>query len=451
MCTECLKNLTSEAVVDEARMPPACCGLAVSSEVLQEALNVDEQESFLKAVVQFGTPFEARLFCTNAECGEFIPSRKRVDPHMPFAVSCLKCQTKVCSTCKGGAHDLGTHCPEDWELLDAVKIGGQGSWRRCYRCRKLVEILDTNGAITCVCNAQFCHSCGGVWDIATGCPNVCAGQEALERRRKEEAQRVAESEAESEAKQLECEERSKFNPSMLSLKSKHEQDQQRFLVFMAAAESSMKARHSAQRVSLMNRQAEEEEKQGEKHSKATGQLEDSQIAEEMDLRASLEQASRSIKVRIKHMEAYCEGVGRSPAGSQQPPRVVTEQNLRDLGRQYTVRDDMERQHESKINMMRDRQSKRMEELLQRHGQEMDKLYEKQQREKDDLDAKLESEEQTFRRVFEARQSHFTDRWNLAIEMQCKELEGHHGQRYGPISAPSWGEEGEKPVLEAPSA
>lgn len=65
------------------------------------------------------------------------------------------------------------------------------------------------------------------------------------------------------------------------------------------------------------------------------------------------------------MEAYCDGLGRNPSSHHMPPRVVTEQNLRDLGHQYNLRDNMERQHQSKINMMRDRQANRMEELLQR--------------------------------------------------------------------------------------
>lgn len=439
-CTDCLRDLAIQAVKDETSMPPSCCAQPVPAEALQQSLDLDGQESFLKAVHQYSTPSESRIFCCSTSCGEFIPPLKRTDPNLPLAVTCLKCQTKVCATCKSAAHAIGTHCPEDWELLDALKIGGQGSWRRCYRCRKLVELTDSSGPATCGCNAQFCYACGGVWDVETGCPNVCNGEEGLTKMRKEEEERAAQTEAAHAVEKKASEQRSAAHPSMIALRSSQEQEKERLLDFRSSAESTLKERHSAEEVALMNKRTEDGESTAERHSKATSQLEDHQIAEELDLRTSLQQAAKSIKVRIKHMEAYCDGLGQNPNGTTLPPRVVTEQNLRDLGHQYNLRDDMERQHQSKINMMRDRQSKRMEELLEKHEEDLKALAEEHRKAKDELHSRHEQEVEQFHSIFDGRQSRATARWVLAIEVLCKELQEQHGSKYAVIDPPSWPEQ-----------
>ncbi|KAG6017580.1 hypothetical protein E4U43_000851 [Claviceps pusilla] len=440
-CTDCLRDLTVEAMKDETTMPPRCCAKPVLSDTLQKVLDIDVQESFLKAILQYSTPSESRVFCCNPVCGEFIPPLlTRVDTNMPSTVTCLKCQAKVCSSCKHGAHALGTHCPQDWELLDALKIGGHSSWRRCYRCRKLIELAEVKGSVTCACEAQFCYACGGVWDTVTGCPNVCKGEEELARRREEEQRRIAEAEASAALEEEEATKRSMQNPEIQSLLEAQREEMQRLLRFKEAAVSSLTARQSAQETALADKHAQDGQELAEKHAKDTSQLEDRQIDEELDLRSTLDQAARSIKIRIKHMEAYCHGLGKNPTTtSGQPPRVVTEQHLRNLGHQYTLRDDVERQHQSKINMMRDRQSKRMEELVQKHEAEVDALAERNRKACAALGETFLLERKTFDSVFEARQSRLTARWTLAMEVQCKELEEKDGLRYSVVAPPSWPE------------
>lgn len=416
-------------------MPPTCCNQPIPAEPLQRALNGEAQETFLKAVVKCSTPSDARVFCCNAACGEFIPPLKKFDSSMPSTVVCLECQTRVCCTCKGDAHTIGVHCPEDWELLDALKIGGTGSWRRCYKCRKLVELVEVSGPATCTCAAQFCHACGGIWDTAFGCPNLCQGNEDVQTRIRDK--QVSAPGDVNEAGRLESELRSASHPAMKAMKASQKAEMQRFLTFRQAAENSVAIRHAASEVALANGQLEEMEKVKGDHLRTTSLLEDSQITEELDLRSSLEQAARSIKVRIKHMEAYCDGLGKYPNAPDLPPRRVTEQNLRDLGHQYNLRDDMERQHEAKINMMRDRQAKRMEELVQRHDDEVTSLSEAHQKRRASLREKLFREHDTFSNTFKSRQSRCTARWALALEIQSKDLQEQDGLEYAVLSPPSW--------------
>ncbi|KAG6010117.1 hypothetical protein E4U21_000151 [Claviceps maximensis] len=442
-CTHCLRDLTLQAINDEATMPPSCCAEPVPSDTLQKVLDIDVQESFLKAVLQYSTPSKSRVFCCNPVCGEFIPPLKRIDTNMPSMVTCLKCQTKVCPSCKRGAHALGTHCPEDWELLDALKIGGHGSWRRCYQCCKLVELADAIGPVTCACDAKFCYACGGVWDVVTGCPNVCKGEEELARRREEEQRRTAEAEASEALEEEEAIKRSTQNSEVQSLLESQRREMQRMRHFREAAVRSLETRQSAQEMALAGKHVQDRDELAEKHAKDTSLLEDRQIDEELDLRSTLDQEARSIHIRIKHMEAYCHGLAKNPSTSGDntslPPRVVTDQHLRNLDHQYNLRDDVERQHQAKINMMRDRQSKRMEELIQKHEAQLDALTKRNQKAYAALGDSFARERETFDSVFEARQSRFTARWALAIEVQCKQLEERDGLRYSVVAPPSWSE------------
>lgn len=435
-CTRCLRDLVVEAIKHESSMPPSCCAKPVPSETIQRCLDTDVQESFLKAVLRYSTPSESRLFCCNPACGEFAPPPERVGTSMPSTVTCPKCQSKACTACKQGAHEIGTHCPRDWELLDALKIGGSGSWWRCHRCRKLVELTERAEIAACACGAQFCHACGGAWDAAAGCPNThCRGEEG----RGEEQQRVAEADAARATQRDEAEKRSREHPEVQFLLDAQRKEMQRMLDFKESALASLKARQAAQEVALAGKHVQDREELVEKQSKATSQMEDRQITEELDLRSTLAQAARSIKVRIKHMEAYCDGLGQNPSASNGPPRVVTEQNLRDLGHQYNLRDDMQRQNQAKINMMRDRQSKRMEELAQKHQVALEALAERNQKAMDELRESLPREQKTFESVFEARQSRLTSRWVLAIEVQCKQLQERDGLEYSILAPPTWPE------------
>lgn len=427
-------------------MPPRCCTQPIPADTVQGVLTRENQQAFLKAVVQFSTPWESRIFCPNTSCGEFIPRRHKVDPKQPFNVTCHQCKTRVCVMCKRNAHPVGRDCPEDWELEQVLKIGEKSGWRRCYKCRNLVELAQGCTHMTCRCKAQFCYICGGVWDSQVGCPNVCNGEEELERRRLEEEERKAELEAERVAQEaavaadaadrLEAEERSGNHQSMKILLQAQAEEKDRFDRFEATIRSEMQARQTAKKTAMTEKQTDQEEKMKERHAKTAAQLEDRQVAAEMELRATLEQSERSVKIRLKHMEAYCDGLGRNPS-LQMPQRTVTERDLRELGQQYNLRDNIERLHQAKINVLRDRQAKRMEELLDRQEAELQKLIGKRQEELEDLAAKFDVETDQLQAQSATRKHKLHRRWELAIEILCKELETSDGLTYAKLPCPDW--------------
>ena len=430
-------------------MPPRCCTQPIPGNTIKEILTRVNQQAFLKAVAQFSTPWEARIFCPSTECGEFIPLRSKVDPKHPFDVTCRRCRTRVCVMCKRNAHPVGKDCPEDWELQQVLEMGEKSGWRRCYKCRNLVELAQGCSHVTCRCKAQFCYICGGVWDSTVGCPNVCSGEEELERRRLEEEERLAEAEAEKAAQaaltaaeaaeQLEAEERSKGNESFQALQQTQKDEMRRFIDFESSKRQSVRTRQQEQKGTLIEKHLDQAEKMKERHTKTAAHLEDRQVAAEMELRSSLEQSERSVRIRLKHMEAYCDGLGRNPS-SDMPQRAVTERDLRELGQQYNLRDSLERLHQSKINVMRDRQAKRMEELLERQEQELAKHNAKRQEELEDQAAQFAHEMDAVVGLFNSRRSRLQKRWELSMEVLCKELEEKESVKYARLSTPEWPQE-----------
>ncbi|KAI3392176.1 hypothetical protein diail_6094 [Diaporthe ilicicola] len=449
-CANCLRIMIEQSTTDESKMPPRCCTQPIPGATIRNLLTRDEQQLFLKAVQQYSTPWEARIFCPNPCCNEFIPPRSRIDPKHPFDVVCRECRTRVCIWCKRDAHPVGQDCPNDHELDQVLRMGEKSGWRRCYKCRTLVELTQGCTHMTCRCKAQFCYICGAVWDPAVGCPNFCNGEEELERRRMEEAAREAELEAEkaaqeaaaaaAEVERQQAEKRTQACEEFKKLKEEQEEEKWRFRTFERKTKWVMWMRHEERKLRLNEKYSDQIDKMKERHAKTEQHLEERQIAAEIELRASLEQAEKSVRIRVKHMEAYCKALGRSSIGgvdSDMPPRVVTERHLRELGQQHNALEGMARLHQARINVLRDRQAKRMEELLERQESELEKQREKRDQEMEDLVAELANEEDALAKVFKDRRARLVRRWELAIEILRVTKEKEKGVKFAPIPSPAW--------------
>ncbi|KAI4604485.1 hypothetical protein KJ359_000623 [Pestalotiopsis sp. 9143b] len=461
-CTKCLGIMINQATKDETKMPPRCCIQPIPGLLIKSLLNRDEQTAFLKAVQQYSTPWENRIFCSNPNCGEFIPPRAKIDPKHPFQTTCRSCQTKVCVMCKRDAHPIGHDCPSDTELEAVLKIGEASGWRRCYKCRNLVELTQGCSHMTCRCKAQFCYVCGGVWDGTVGCPNYCNGEEELERRRIEEAERLAAQEAEEalakeaadkEAAELfEADKRTKESSEFEATRREQIEEMEKFRIHERKTKWLMWTRQSQEKLSLVEKHSGMIEKMKERHVKTTANLEDRQVQAELELRMSLEQSERNVRIRLKHMEAYCDGLGQNP-DSGMPKRTVTERDLRELGQQYNVEKNMRQLHQAKINVMRDRQSKALEELQQRQDDELEKLLEKNRIELEALESVFADQEDALAMTFHTRRQTMNKRWELSMRILQKEMEAETGLRYSILESLEWplekesSEDGLSPVEE----
>ncbi|KAI0886130.1 uncharacterized protein GGS22DRAFT_160000 [Annulohypoxylon maeteangense] len=460
-CPRCLKIMINQATTEESKMPPRCCTQPIPSSIIRSILPREEQTKFLKAVVQYSTPWEARVFCSNLACGEFIPPRAKIDPKYPFQTICRKCKTRVCAMCKRDAHPPDQDCPDDWELKAVLKMGEKSGWRRCYKCRTLVELSQGCTHMTCRCRAQFCYICGAVWDPMVGCPNVCNGEDEMDRRRQQEEERLAELAKEEAAREeaaerekverLEAEGRTRSCDEFKALRAEQVKEMVRFQTFERKSKWLMWTRHAHQKLALVEKQSTAIERMKERHAKTSVNLEDRQVAAEMELRSTLEQSERNVRIRLKHMEAYCDGLGKKP-DTDVPSRVVTERDLRELGQQYNVEKNMRQLHQAKINVMRDRQAKALEELLERQESEMGKLIEKNRKEIESLESDFADEEDSLTTTFLRRKSTLGNRWELEMEVMCRELERERGLIYALMKPLEWPDEDESlddglPVVE----
>ena len=445
-CDGCLRVMLSQACTEEAKMPPRCCGQPVPTSVIKTVYSREDQQIFMRSVQLFSIPKSSRIFCPNETCGEFIPPREIIDPKRPFEVVCRKCRTTVCSICKEGAHGFAELCPTDREYDSRMQMEGRAPSRRCYNCRDLVDASDGCGCIFCHCNAEFCYTCGAVWDPEIGCPNYCNSEEELERRRLEEEERILtlelerlekeEAERQEAAEKIVAEQRTLQSEELKILRAKHINERDRFCAFEKKMRWSMFTRHGKTRVEALDQHGQLRAKMKEKHSRIAMHLEDRQVAAEMELRATLKQSERSVRIRLRHMEAYCDGLGRAASGSN-PARVVTERDLRELGQQYNVKDDLERLHQSKINVMRDKQSKQMEQLLDKQEQELEALAAKHTKELEVLELGFSEEDKELQKVFSERKGRLSKRWNLAEEVERKTLEDKTRLTFAPMAVIEW--------------
>ncbi|KAL7816639.1 hypothetical protein V8C26DRAFT_86292 [Trichoderma gracile] len=434
-CTDCVRDMVDQAVQHEARMPPRCCSQPLAAPLVRAVLTQDAQVAFLLAVLKLNTPAQERVFCPDPACGHFIPSRDAPDANHPFDLTCFKCNGRVCAICRGAAHVVGENCPQDWELAVLKKKQQQqpdgACWQRCYDCRALVEMAVEAPYMTCQCKARFCSVCAAIWDPTTGCPNLCSFEEELRRR-----QQIL------DAVSCEAELQIRANSSIQQLGQQQEEELRRFLEYKSQSKDALQTRHLIQEAAVEEKYDCQEEKLRERHERAWSQQEDRHVAAEMGLLESLQQYELNIHLRLKHMEAYCNGVGQHPS-TKAPVRVVTERDLRELGQQYYLRDGMDRTRESKINLMRERQAVKMEELRVKQAEEHAQLTDARQEALDRLETQFVQEESQFNAVFASRQSQLQSRWVLAIEVLCKELEEQNpGQIYRRIGTPRWPDEGQ---------
>ncbi|TAQ89517.1 hypothetical protein B7494_g2171 [Chlorociboria aeruginascens] len=437
----CLRMIIIQASSVESKMPPRCCSQHISGHIIKLVLSSEEQQRFLKSALQYGTPWEDRIFCTNPSCGEFIPKRGKVDPRRPFEVVCQRCRTKVCSTCKGEAHALAQHCPADHELGAVLKMGENSGWRRCYNCRTLVELTQDSSHIICRCKAQLCYICGAIWDPIIGCPNFCKGEGGLEGQCVKEKARAAELGAEIAAREraelaekFKSERRSRESEELNALRARQINERDRFNSFERKTIWLMANHHALSRIAILEKYSKLLDQMRERHVRTAAHLEDRQVAAEMDLRDIHKQSERSLKIRLKHMEAYCDSLGRSNNG---PPRTVTERDLRELGQTYNVRDDLTRLHQSKINVLRDKQAKQMESFLDRQGEELDKLTARQTIDLELLEDNFKRQGEGSRKTFQARRERMQERWRMAEEIERTKLEKETGMKYAAMGTIKW--------------
>ncbi|KAL7919313.1 hypothetical protein ACQKWADRAFT_301699 [Trichoderma austrokoningii] len=160
-CRGCLSSYISNAINDESIFPPRCCGKAIPLDgVNQIFIPADILGKYRAKELEFSS--KDRLYCYRPNCSTFIPTQFIKDE----VATCIKCRDKTCTICKGASH--AGDCPKDTETANILRIAGDHGWKRCFQCRRLVELAHGCNHIYCKCGAQFCYTCGKKWK-SCGC------------------------------------------------------------------------------------------------------------------------------------------------------------------------------------------------------------------------------------------------------------------------------------------
>jgi IBR domain, a half RING-finger domain len=177
-CPECFTTLITTAMQTESMFPPKCCLMDIPLKELLAALDRNQKELYKAKAAEYSLKPESRWYCPNAECGKWIPPSKLHRLRL-LGSKCPSCDTRICGYCRGTAHEAGIDCPQDFGLEATLAEAERQGWRRCYKCRALVELTAGCRHITCKCNAQFCYTCGAKW-------RTCSCTEEHQQRRQEE-------------------------------------------------------------------------------------------------------------------------------------------------------------------------------------------------------------------------------------------------------------------------
>jgi hypothetical protein len=202
-CQPCFERLITTAIENEAQWPPKCCLNELPPVLITKHITAPIAKQYAARAAELGIPVDERLYCPFPNCGVFVP--RRAVSAITKTARCPRGHS-TCTICRQRAHGFRVPCPEDPDLLAATQLAQQEGWRRCQRCREMIEHREACQHMTCRCGAQFCYVCGAAWrTCACTMADLNRLKEAASQRRAQRtaAEVQATAAAEAEARELE--------------------------------------------------------------------------------------------------------------------------------------------------------------------------------------------------------------------------------------------------------
>ena len=139
------------------------------------------------------------------------------------------------------------------------------------------------------------------------------------------------------------------------------------------------------------------------------------------------------------MQAYCNP--RSTVAGM-PSRVVTKSDYRQLEQQYHIRNGMDNLHDSRINVLREKQGKQQERIMAKQETELEALESNFERQNEEMDARFRDEEVRLQQDFVERKKRLLRRWTLTEAIERRKLEQATGETFEPLPPITWSGEGD---------
>lgn len=196
-CRDCFGRLVANALQNEQQWPPKCCLNEIPFRTIYACIETDLRNTFQTRAREWSTPIGERVYCHNPSCSVWLDSNATDTARR---VATCPHRHETCTICRGAAHGE-TDCPEDREVGRTNALAEAEGWKRCARCRALVEHGEACQHMTCRCGYQFCYVCTRVWRTCecTMGQLVAVKAEAARRRSAREAREAGEEAALQEA------------------------------------------------------------------------------------------------------------------------------------------------------------------------------------------------------------------------------------------------------------
>ena len=152
-CSPCFSQLILTATINEATFPPKCCLQEIPKKTMRDHLSPKALAQFDEKALEYAVPVGNRYYCVSPKCAKWIDTR--ISRRVNGILECPHCAVKLCTTCRGPQHPSNEDCPQDYGLGSTLDQAERAGWRRCYRCRAIVELTSGCRHITCKCRAEF--------------------------------------------------------------------------------------------------------------------------------------------------------------------------------------------------------------------------------------------------------------------------------------------------------
>ena len=161
------------------RCPQLRCKYHISAGECKSFLPVSSYESLESAFAVGGSTYDMEgFYCPYPNCSVSLDlsqhfSRASSSSQSDLnCIECPECHRDICINC-GVPWHIMMGCDEYQSLpveergagdLSLHRLAQNNSWRRCQRCRRMIELTQGCFHMTCWCGHEFCYSCGAEYN-----------------------------------------------------------------------------------------------------------------------------------------------------------------------------------------------------------------------------------------------------------------------------------------------
>ncbi|KIW88703.1 uncharacterized protein Z519_10749 [Cladophialophora bantiana CBS 173.52] len=243
--------------------------------------------------------------------------------------------------------------------------------------------------------------------------------------------------------EMEALQRSMGCKELLNLRMAQLDEKARFLEFQASLMLQLKSERDSLKAHKKTTHGKVIAEQRSKMDRTVEDLEARQLEEEMKMEKEHELEKRAVMLRLRHMEAYCQNPTPPPTPVDQnsrhtsidssfPERKVTEKDYHNLAQQYRERDIMDSLRASKVNVLRGKQKRAVENLIRKKEKEMEVLEREQKKELAVIDRDYSSQEADLRLALAGKRARLECRWRTQALIERTKMEKATGLKYASL-------------------